>query len=55
MDRAERLLWVLVGMFLAAGGVALLIIVMPAWLAELLGGLVLLSLGLLALRAGWVR
>lgn len=55
MDRSERMFWFLVGIVLAAGGVTLLVVAMPAWLAEILGGLVLLILATLALRAGWTR
>lgn len=55
MDRTERLCWIFVGVFMAAAGLALLIVLLPAWLTELLGGLALLILGLAALRAGWSR
>lgn len=52
MDRSDRMFWFLVGIFLAAGGVTLIVLAMPGWLAEILGGGVLLILGTLALRAG---
>ncbi len=55
MDRSERLFQVLLGIVLTAGGLALLIFVMPTWLAEALLAVSLLGAGLALVKSGLVR